>query len=121
MGWKAETKHENAPQGNFLVIKNFQRNGYLTEISNIKIYSWEGTVNGVSTNYADSLKKHDLITDLNGNSITGNIIGMTTNNSLEVKFRAPFTKNESTIPKSSIDVLEFRQTKKIQNLLKQIF
>ena len=103
-----ETKHKNAPEGDFLIIRNLQTTGYATQISDINVYSWSGKVNEDSENSANSLKKHDLITDINGNTMTGNILNLTETDSSKLNFKAPFAKNDSAIPKSAIDVLKFK-------------
>jgi len=107
-----DAEHDSAPEGNFLVIKNLQRLGYHTQISDISVSSWDGSVNEASEKSTESLKKHDLITDLNGNIITGSIHSLTVGNSSTLSFTAPFAKNDSTMPQSSIDVLQFRHSDK---------
>ena len=116
-----DTKHKTAPEGNFLVINNFANGNNLTQLSGISIHEWNGQITEESENSAEILKKHDLITDLNGSVITGNILSIAENNSSELTFKAPFTKSNSTIPKSSINVLEFKRSDNKEELQESNF
>lgn len=102
---------KTAPTGNYLVIKNLQRTGLLTEVSDIKISSWVGKVTMGIKSKADSLAKHDLITDLSGSVMTGQILSLTRDESVtSLNFKAPFAKKDSTILGNAIDLLEFKTT-----------
>jgi hypothetical protein len=108
---KTITDAKTAPKGNYIVIKNLQRPGVLTEISDIKISSWGGKVTEDIQSKADSLAKHDLITDLSGSVMTGQILGLTRDESVTtLNFKAPFAKKDSTILGNAIDLLEFKTT-----------
>ncbi|MFT5632691.1 MAG: hypothetical protein ACI9SQ_000397 [Rubritalea sp.] len=108
---------KTAPTGNYLVIKNLQRTGLLTEVSDIKISSWAGKVTEDIKSKAKALDTHDLITDLSGGIMTGQIIGISrTADKTSLNFKAPFAKKNSTIPSTAIDLLEFKTTEGSPNL-----
>lgn len=108
---------KTAPTGNYLVIKNLQRTGLLTEVSDIKISSWAGKVTEDIKSKAKALDTHDLITDLSGGIMTGQIIGISrTADKTSLNFKAPFAKKNSTIPSTAIDLLEFKTTGGSPNL-----
>jgi hypothetical protein len=108
------------PSGSYLIIKNRQRDGVITEISDIKVSSWSGKITDDLQSKADSLTKHDLITDLSGSVMTGQIIGISrVAGKVSLDFKAPFAKNNSKIPSSAIDLLEFQTNPESPNLLDQ--
>ena len=108
---------KTAPTGNYLVIKNLQRTGLLTEVSDIKISSWAGKVTENIKSKAKALDTHDLITDLSGGIMTGKIIGISrTADKTNLNFIGPFAKQNSTIPSTAIDLLEFKTTAGSPNL-----
>lgn len=108
---------QTAPTGNYLIIKNLQRTGLLTEVSDIKISSWAGKVTEDIKSKAKALDTHDLITDLSGGIMTGQIIGISrTADKTSLNFKAPFAKKNSTIPGTAIDLLEFKTTEGSPNL-----
>lgn len=99
------------PTGSYLVVKNLQRTGVLTEVSDIKISSWSGKVTDDIKSKSNTLAKHDLITDLTGNIMTGKIISLSrSKNNTSLNFKAPFAKKESIIPAKALDLLEFKTT-----------
>ena len=102
-----------APKGNYFIVKNLQRTGINTQISNIKISSWSGKVTDDIKSKTEALAKHDLITDLSGSVMTGQIIGITRNEGkANLNFKAPFAKKDSSIPETAIDILEFKTAAK---------
>ncbi len=97
------------PKGDYLIIKNLQRDGILTQISDIKFSSWNGKVTEDLKSKAESLNKHDLITDLKGNIMTGKIITLSRSGAkTNLRFKAPFSKTDAIIPGTAIDILEFK-------------
>ena len=106
---KTITDAKTPPKGNYIIIKNLQRTGVLTEVSDIKISSWGGKVTEDTKSKADSLAKHDLITDLSGSVMTGQILGLSRDEGkTSLNFKAPFSKTESKILGKAIDLLEFK-------------
>lgn len=110
------------PTGNYIVIKNLQRTGVLTQIGDIKISSWGGKVPKDMKSKVDALARHDLITDLSGNVMTGEIIGLEeTEGKTSLNFKAPFAKKNSNIPGSAIDLLEFKIASNVAMLTKPMY
>lgn len=106
-----------APSGDIVVIKNLHsRKGLSTNISDISIQSWSGKVNDASADELESLKNHDLITDLSGNITTGDIVNLSQEKSSGLKFKAPLAKNDSEMPRSSLNILEFQHPAKAPDL-----
>ena len=103
-----------SPKGSFLIIKSLQRSGLLTEVSDIKITSWGGKIAEDINSKAESLAKHDLITDLKGAVMTGEILNLSLNETeATLNFKAPFAKENSTIQSKEIDILEFKTNPEI--------
>ncbi|MGJ8656707.1 MAG: hypothetical protein ACSHX6_09665 [Akkermansiaceae bacterium] len=114
---KTITDPKTPPKGSYIVIKNLQRVGVLTEVSDIKISSWGGKVTENIDSKEDTLTKHDLITDLSGNVMTGQILNLSRQGTkANLIFKAPFAKSDSTIPGSAIDLLEFKTTENAPDL-----
>jgi|GEM_PF-2082763 len=106
---KTITDTKTPPKGTYLIIQNLQRPGIQNKISDIKISSWSGKIADNIKSKADVLTKHDLITDLSGSVMTGQIIGISqTGGKTSLNFKAPFTKKNTIIPGSVIDLLEFK-------------
>lgn len=102
-----------APKGSYLIIKSLQRPGVLTQVSEIKINSWQGKVAEEFKSKLESLSKHDLITDIKGTVITGQILDLANDGEKVVlNFKAPFAKVNSMIQGNEIDLLEFKTTPK---------
>lgn len=114
---KIITDKETPPTGSSLVITNRQRKGVLTQIRDIKISSWGGKVTKNIDSKGEILTKHDLITELSGNVITGKVVGLSnTEGKLNLNFIAPFAKDNSKMPSSALDLLEFQTPSVMPNL-----
>ncbi len=110
------------PKGSYLIIKNRQINGRITEVSDIKISSWAGKVSENIKSKSDTLSKHDLITDLSGSVMTGKILGLSLDGAgTSLHFKAPFSKKDSIIQGNAIDILEFKTTTTAPNLVDPIY
>jgi len=106
---KTVSEKEMPPKGNYLILKNLQRRGIRTEISDIKVSSWSGKIHTANTPKTVTLAKHDIITDLSGNIMTGKIINLSKKDTLNsLNFKAPFAKKDSIIAENAIDLLEFQ-------------
>lgn len=114
---KIITDKDTPPTGSSLVITNRQRKGVLTQIRDIKISSWGGKVTKNIDSKGEILTKHDLITELSGNVITGKVVGLSnTEGKLNLNFIAPFAKDNSKMPSSALDLLEFQTPSVMPNL-----
>lgn len=101
------------PKGKYFIFKNLARSGYKTEITNIKIANWTGSVPKSVNPTKQASTKHDFIVNKSGEFITANIAKIiNTDNTPHLLFKLPFAKKESSIPLNSLNYIKFKSPEK---------
>ena len=98
------------PKGSGILFHTHQRTGQSMSFSQIKVSTWNNNNLPSSDDENDRLKKNDIITDTNGNLMTGKLLGFTKKgSSLVADFNIPFSQKPSSIPFSKILYIDLQQ------------
>jgi len=106
-----------SPKGSNVIFQTLQRTSESVTISDIKFSTWQGGAIISSSDNNENLKQNDMVTDINGNPMTGKLSGIANKEGkLFLNFNIPFSTKPSVIPQNQIQSIDLQQAQEIKSV-----